>query len=464
MSMLFDAMSEKDARTTNGAITHSTSGQANVDLFFIVGASRGKSIRAEFTKAYRENMDYAVRILQWARDVRGGAGERGIFIDLLRTLCTLNRAHAISILYKTPEIGRWKDVVEMFNSPLRAEVLDMLEFALRSEDSLAAKWIPRKGPVASALARHTKMSSKQLRQTLVALSNTVEQKMCARQWNDIDFSKLPSIASSRYQKAFHRQAPTAYTKYLESLEKGETKINAGAIYPHTIVGNLSNGVAAAAEAQWKALPNYMEGTNERILPVVDVSGSMSCPVDGSGTVSCMTVAVSLGLYIAERNEGVFHNQFVTFSEEPTFVTLTKPTLQGRYGELSRSDWGYNTDLQRTFSILLDRAVKCAVPQDQMPTKILILSDMEFDAACEGTTNYDAIERKYAAAGYKMPSIVFWNLHARSGNVPVKAGVRNTALISGFSPAILTSVLGCQTMTPLSVMQDAIMKDRYDWIV
>ena len=95
MSMLFDAMSEKDARTTNGAVTHSTSGQANVDLFFMVGASRGKSIRAEFTKAYRENMDYAVRILQWARDVRGGAGERGIFIDLLRTLCTLNPAHAV---------------------------------------------------------------------------------------------------------------------------------------------------------------------------------------------------------------------------------------------------------------------------------------------------------------------------------------------------------------------------------
>lgn len=463
MSMLFDAMSEKDARTTNGAVTHSTSGQANVDLFFMVGASRGKNVRAEFTKAYRENMDYAVRILQWARDVRGGAGERGIFIDLLRTLCTLNPAHAVSILYKTPEIGRWKDVVEMFNSPLRAEVLDMLEFALRSEDSLAAKWIPRKGPVASALARHMKWSAKQLRQTLVALSNTVEQKMCARQWNDIDFSKLPSIASSRYQKAFHRQAPTAYTKYLESLEKGETKINAGAIYPHTIVGNLNNGVAAAAEAQWKALPNYMEGTNKRILPVVDVSGSMSCPA-GGGAVSCMTVAISLGMYIAERNEGIFHNQFVTFSEEPSFVTMTKPTLQDRYSEMARSDWGYNTNLQRTFSVLLDRAVKCAVPQDQMPTKILILSDMEFDAACERATNYDAIERQYAAAGYKMPSIVFWNLNARSGNVPVKAGVHNTALISGFSPAILTSVLGCQTMTPLSVMQDAIMKDRYDWTV
>lgn len=463
MSMLFDAMSEKDARTVNGAITHSTSGQANVDLFFIVGASRGKNIRAEFVKAYHENMDYAVRILQWARDVRGGAGERGIFIDLLRTLCTLNPAHAVSILDKTPEIGRWKDVVEMFNSPLRAEVLDMLVFALYSEDSLAAKWIPRKGPVASALARHMKWSAKQLRQTLVALSNTVEQKMCARQWNDIDFSKLPSIASSRYQKAFHRQAPTAYTKYLESLEKGETKINAGAIYPHTIVGNLNNGVAAAAEAQWKALPNYMEGTNERILPVVDVSGSMSCPV-GGGTVSCMTVAISLGMYIAERNEGIFHNQFVTFSEEPSFVTMTKPTLQGRYSEMARSDWGYNTNLQRTFSVLLDRAVKCAVPQDQMPTKILILSDMEFDTACERATNYDDIERQYAAAGYKMPSIVFWNLNARSGNVPVKAGVHNTALISGFSPAILTSVLGCQTMTPLSVMQDAIMKDRYDWTV
>jgi hypothetical protein len=338
----------------------------------------------------------------------------------------------------------------------------------------AAKWMPRKGPVAAKLRAFMEMSPKQYRKTLVELTNVVETQMCANEWETIDFGKLPSVASARYQKAFWKRNEQGYKSYIASLQKGEAKINAGAIYPYDVTKSLQRGNADVAVEQWKALPNYMEGSEDRILPVVDTSGSMGSSAGGNPNVSCMDVSVSLGLYISERNAGAFKDAFVTFSAEPKLQIL-KGNLRDRFAQLQRAEWGYNTDLVKVFDLILDQATKHSVSESEMPTKILILSDMEFDSATRSNgwgskvttpwnpTAQEMIEQKYADAGYKMPAIVYWNIQSRGNNIPVAFDKTGTALISGFSPSILKSVVKGDITSPQGIMDETIMSPRYEAI-
>jgi len=215
-----------------------------------------------------------------------------------------------------------------------------------------------------------------------------------------------------------------------------------------------------ATEQWKALPNFMEGCNERVLPVCDVSGSMGFPVSGSTTA--MDVCISLGLYISERNEGIFKDAFVTFSSSPQLQYL-KGDLNARYNQLQSADWGMSTDLAATFNMILNAGVKHNVPESEMPTCILIMSDMEFNNACGYSTAMNMIADKYAKAGYTMPKIVFWNLQSRHNNFPVQAKDENTALVSGFSPTILKSILTGDAMNPVNVMLKTLNVERYSMV-
>jgi hypothetical protein len=298
--------------------------------------------------------------------------------------------------------------------------------------------------------------------------------MCAKEWDTIEFGKLPSVASARYQKAFGKNAYESYSAYIESLVKGEAKINAGAVYPYDITKSITLGNSKVANEQWKALPNYLEGANDMILPVVDVSGSMTTSAGGNKNVTCMDVAISLGLYISERNEGNFKNAFVTFSNDPQLQVLSG-TLTDRYRQLQKADWGMSTNLEATFELILNQAKKHGLAQDQMPNKILILSDMEFNEATGGggwrntgsdwnPTAQNMIEQMYEDAGYKMPQIVYWNIQSRNGGVPVAFDKSGTALVSGFSPAIMTSLLGGDIESPQQIMDKTIMSERYAPIV
>lgn len=475
---LRDAMNDQ-AQTANGGRTLASSLNKNVDLFFLAGASRGKDIEPQFLAAFNENSEVALRILQWTRDVRGGSGERETFRSLFRSLLNARGQTAGRvILRKVPEIGRWDDVLVAFGTTLERDALEMIAKALNSGDGLCAKWMPRKGADANKLRAYLKLTPKNYRKLLVELSKTVEQKMCAKAWDEIEYGKLPSVASARYQKAFGRNDTDRYVAYLEALKKGEEKINAGAVYPYDVVKSLRHGNSTAAAAQWKALPDYLDGSNENILPVVDVSGSMNAAAGGNKNVSCMDVAVSLGLYLSERNTGVFKDTFVTFSSTPQMVTVSG-NLQQRMAQMIQSSWGMSTNIQAVFETILAAAVKHKVPEAGMPTMLLILSDMEFNkcvsvgapprnswesgnVASEDkvVTAMEMIEQRYADAGYKVPQTVFWNLNARSGNVPVQYNKAGAALVSGFSPAIMTSLLGGTVLTPETVMLETVMIDRY----
>lgn len=476
MNSFVSAVQNQEARTTNGMRARKSTANACVDLFFKIGASRGKDITKDFVAAYVENKEVALRIAQWVRDVRGGAGEREIFRQILTYLDKHDQDAAAKLLMKVPEIGRWDDVFVVKSDKLKAQAYTMLGDALRARNGLAAKWTPRKGDVAVEIRNFFGMSPKFYRKSLVELSKTVEQEMCAKEWDSINFSHVPSLAHSRYKKAFFRNTPE-YAKYVAELTKDpkdrtvNVKINAGAVYPYDVlkgvIGSYRNNYNAtelgALQAQWDAMENFIGDAN--VLPLVDVSGSMGCPAGGHGSKSqttCMDVAISLGLYCADKNTGKFKDTFLTFSSSPELLHL-KGNIVQKVQQMASSNWGMSTDLVKAMQKILDVAVKGSVPQEEMPDVLMIMSDMQFNQCARfDDSAMQMIKRKFEAAGYAVPQIVFWNLNAHD-NVPVKHDASGVALISGFSPQIMVSVLGgdADKFTPEAIMLKAVMVPRYD---
>ena len=472
MTTLLAAMQTNDSLTENGMITNSSSLNHCVNLFFQIGAMRGQDksrLINAFTKAFGENPLTAMKLLFWARDVRGGAGERQIFRDIIGYLANNRRDVLGKNLNLISEFGRWDDLLVLVGTPLETEALELFANAIKSKNGLASKWAPRpnvsnreKKRWASALRNHLGLSPKEYRKLLVENSNTVEQLMCANEWSAIEYSKLPSKAMSDLMKAFSKHDKERFGAYLESVNKGETKINAGAVYPYDIVKNLRFGDKSGANAQWNALPNYLEGSKERFLPVVDVSGSMGCAAGNNPNVTCMDVAVSLGLYISERNVGPFKDAFVTFSSNPELQVLSG-NLQERFNQLQTSEWGMSTNVESVFRLILEKAKDSDVFEEEMPTMILIMSDMEFNSGTRGNWSLSAqqmFERMYAEAGYKMPKVVYWNIHSRQDNFPVHFDKVGTCLVSGFSPSLLTNLLSGKDMSPLSMMLTVVNSERY----
>jgi hypothetical protein len=446
------------ARTENGMKAVAHSGNALVDLFYKIGASRGKSVTADFEKAFQEDSDLAMKIAFWSRDVRGGAGERQLFRDVLVHLEKLHPATLEAVLPFVSEFGRWDDLLVFKTEKFKHLAYTLVGDALRDRNGLAAKWMPRQGPIAVEIRNFYGMSPKQYRKSLVALTNVVESKMCAGAWDSIEFGKLPSLASARYNKAFGRNAATAYAAYKARLTAGTDKVNASAVYPYDVIKTLRHGGdSVVADAQWASLPNYIGDAS--VLPLVDVSGSMSCAVGGNANLQCIDVALSLGLYCADKNTGVFKDTFLTFSAKPK-AQVVKGTLAQKMSQMNSSDWGMNTNLHAAFEEVLRIAVKGGVNASDMPKTLLILSDMQFDQCVSfDDSAHQMIVRKYKEAGYEVPNIVFWNLNSKD-NVPVKFDKRGTALVSGFSPAVMKGVLTGTDMTPYGIMLATVDVPRY----
>ena len=467
MGTFANAIDNQIARTANGMMVRKSTADACVDLFFGAGASRGKDIIPKFVAAYAEDKDLALRIALWLRDAREGAGERQLFRDILAYFEQHDPEVAKMLLTKVPELGRFDDLLVFKTKPMKDFAYTMLGDALRAGNGLAAKWTPRKGNVANELRKFFGMTPKTYRKTLVGLTTVVESQMCAKDWDNINFSHVPSVASSRYKKAFNRHT-TKFAEYVAALVKGDptVKVNASAVYPYDIlkgVGSYNNRYDKTEldhiVAQWAALPNYVGDAS--ILPLVDVSGSMTCPAGKNSTTTCMDVAVSLGLYLAEKNKGKFKDTFLTFSDSPELMKL-KGNVVEKMTQMTRSDWGMSTNLHAAFDKILSVAVNGNVPQEEMPEILLILSDMQFNACVRfDHTAMQMIEHKYEAAGYQVPKIVFWNLNS-SDNVPVKSDKSGAALVSGFSPSIMTSILSANMdeFTPRGIMLKTIMSDRY----
>jgi len=459
---------EAPARTANGMKARKTSASAVLDFFGKAGSSRGTVLVKEFAAALVDNEDLALRVLLWTRDIRAGAGERKQFRDLLVQLEGANPELAGKLMHKVPELGRWDDLF-IYNDPInRRKAFGMIRDALTMKNGLCAKWMPRKGPIAVELTRFLNLTPKQYRKLLVGLTQVVETQMCAKEWETINFSHVPSLASARYQKAFGRNAGEAYSAYIAELKKPveqrdpKVKINASAVYPYDVVKSVVKGNAAVADEQWKALPNYVG--DARIMPMVDVSGSMGNLRYSTGTVQPIDVAISLGLYLSEKNTSDFKDMFLTFSGSPKMEIL-KGTLSQRVAQLEKTHWQMDTNLHKAFDEILKVAVKGNVPAEDMPEMLLILSDMQFNSCTRfDDSAQEMIKRKYAEAGYEVPLIVFWNLSPYGrDNTPVRFDDKGVCHVSGFSPAIMKAVLSVKELedfTPFNVMVKTLMSDRY----
>jgi len=462
--------------TYNQAPTLTTTGNPCLDFFGAAG-NRNVNLDRAFDLAHAYNSALAYRIALWTRDVRGGAGERQTFRNLLKHFEKHYESDLLLMLEKIPELGRWDDLLIFESDRVKLAAYQLIHEALDKGNGLCAKWMPRKGHIAEELRRFLELTPRAYRKVLVRATKVVETQMCANQWTEINFDHVPSVASARYQKAFGRHAPTEYTAYKAGLVKvkddgtTERKINAGAVYPYDVIKSISRGDRAVAKAQWEALPNLLGEDN--ILPIIDVSGSMQNwayynqkpPIKSS--VSPLDVAVSLGLYVADKQKGAFGGLFMTFSTKPKLQSLTGDIVN-KYTEMVRSHWDMSTNIEAAFAEILATGRRNNVPNEDMPKILLIVSDMEFDACVKNgsgdrITNYENARVLFEMAGYSLPKVVFWAINGRSDNNPVSEHTSGTALVSGFSPAIFKAILKAdfENYTPEAVMKETVMSNRYD---
>lgn len=464
--------------TNNGAITNPTTENPLVNLFSIVASykvskySNSNSLSGIinlFNKSYSYDKDLTIRLMLNTRDCRGGAGKRDIFKQLLLHFISIEHDEELvaRVIKKIPELGRWKDLHCLLGTKFENLMYNMYINGLTNPscEALVAKYIPRKGPIFNHLFKHYNLTPKQFRKILVEKSKTVEQLMCAKDWNNINFSTVPSIAASRYKKAFAKNANEKYSEYIEKLKSGDTsvKINAGSMYPHELVRALNSTtdklVIDSINEQWKAIPCEIQNSND-FLTVCDVSSSMSTPV--SGNVSAMDVAITLTLLLSERNTGPFKNKFITFSEKPSLISIKSTLFSDKYKEVKSSDWGGSTNFESSFKLILDYAKMFNLTQTQLPKYIIVLSDMEFNSASSKNTNFQVIKKTFEENGYQLPAIVFWNLNSRLDNYPAVVN-DNVVMISGWSQHMMKNILsGSVKLNPLEGIISTLNVERYNY--
>lgn len=485
--------------TANGGLSNASSLNFLVDLFAILGSVRGKdfsTFEKLFEQAYSMNRKLTLQMVLWLRDVRGGAGERETTRQILRHLEANHIEDLVDIIPVLAEYGRWDDLLIFTDKNAQTLAYNIIGSHLIAGDALCAKWMPRiyklkkskdgsvniesvanqnrihNNTVARELMKTMGLNERQYRKLLSSLSTTVEQNMCAKDWSGIEYSHVPSVAMNRYRAAFMRNDKERFTEFGEKVASGEVKVNAAALFPYDVTAKFKCGnVDNVLIGQWNALPDYLNSAS--ILPMCDTSGSMFCPAGSGSSLSCMDVAMSLSLYIADKQKGMFKDLFLTFSESPQMFVLKGKNIQEKYQDLGRYKadqyWGGSTDIGKAFNEVLKTAVKQNVQQEDMPEYLLIFSDMEFNEThCRSSANngnwdvtaFEYAKQQFEQNGYELPKVIFWNLNGRPGNNPVTIHDTGTAMVSGFSPAILTAILAGEQVDPVSIMLAAIDKPRY----
>lgn len=448
--------------TENGALTLSSSLNVALDLFFIIGTTNENNIDNVFEKvkeSFNIDKELTSRILLWTRDAREGAGRREIFKRFLDFIAENDKEIYKRVIRKVPELGRFDDLITDKQLDLVGnELINILDF----NNQLCAKWMPRekssKSKLAKKLMKLLKLNAKDYRKLLSSNTCVVENKMCSKEWNLIEYEKIPSKAMAKYNDAFERNDKERFENYQESLIKGESKVNTSAIYPYEIIKLMFKSDILANE-MWKNQKDWMEGSKKTLFPIIDVSGSMYTEVQGSTTA--LNIAISLGMYLSERNDKDFKDYFITFSANPEMVKIEGNDLREKYRSIKKSNWGMNTNFAKTFDLILNRAKADNLSQEDLPDALVILSDMEFDEAQQGKTNFEYIRDSFKNSGYKMPELIFWNIYGRSGNIPVRKDENGTCLISGFSPSIVKGLL-TNDLNPEKIMFETINKERYDF--
>lgn len=494
--MLKHLMEEcNDAETENGAPSLLTTGSDCLDLFATIGALRyakEKTIRERFLRAFAENRDIAMKLLFFARDIREGLGERRVFRVILRYLAENEADSVRKNLPFIAEFGRFDDMLCLADTPCEEAMLDYLKEKL-SEDltalregrpvSLLGKWLPSINAssteaviLAKRIAKAFGMSEKEYRKALVSLRakiRIIENNLRVRDYT-FDYETQPSKALLRYRRAFLRNDAQRYLDFIHKATRGQTRLHADTLAPYELIDpylgysysdscfirTLKKEEQEVLNATWNSLPDYT--TYENALAVIDTSGSMYC----AKSPRPASVALSLGIYFAEHNTGYFKNHFIEFSEHPQLTLLKGETFYERLQYVASFSEVANTNLEAVFALILKTALKHNVPQHELPSKLILISDMEFDACIYGAkgTNFENAKRKFEAAGYRLPDIVFWNVASRGRQQPVRYNTSGVTLISGCTPSLFQMISSSQVNTPYEYMMEVLGSERYRSIV
>lgn len=485
----FEVNKENMGLTANGANTHVTTNDKCLDFFALGGAMREQSegnILRLYSEAFTENPLLAMKLLFYMRDIRGGQGERRTFRVILKRLACTNPEIISKNLALIPEYGRWDDLYTLVDTPLEKEMFSFMknQFNLdrvSNTPSLLAKWMKSENASSSEtrrLATKTrkalKLSPKQYRKELSRLRKrigVIEALISQNKWSEIEYDKLPSNAGFKYSNAFARHDYERYKQFLEEAKQDVSlrSVNAETLYPYEIVrrafktyyswysNDLDQTEIDALDVYWSNLKDYFAGQSEdySAICVVDTSGSMYGEP--------MEVALSLGLYTAERCHGPFKDTFITFSENPDIVHIKGDSVYEKLHNMERANWDMNTNIKAVFDLLLNKAIRGGLSQETLPQNIFIISDMQFDRCAQfedkdANTLLENISEEWKAAGFTMPHLIFWNVNASSRNIPV-LGQGKISYVSGFSPSIFEAVL--TNKSGYELMLEVLNSSRYD---
>lgn len=469
----------KFTRTENGAVALNTTSDARLDLFGTIGSLRDDDenrITTLFSEAYTQDKLFATKIVFYARDIRCGLGERKIFRIIIRYMAEHHPEALRPNLDLIGVFGRYDDLYELIGTPLEDDMWETMKNQFEEDlknlnegkaISLLAKWIKtadasspetrKLGILTAQRLDYPVYNFKRIVRSMRKQIGVVESLMSAGKWTEIKYPEVPSRAMMIYRRAFAKHDPDGFSEFINKADKGEVKINASTLYPYDIVEKILYGREnnKVLEAQWKALPDYVEqGTNTLIM--ADVSGSM-CGRP-------MATSIGLAIYFAERNTGAYHNLFMTFSSNPQIVTLKGETLHQKIKNAKNADWGGNTNLKAAFEKVLDISEKNNVSQEEMPKAIVVISDMEIDYCGDKNWSfYDKMEKKFQKAGYVIPNVIFWNVYSRHDLFHADATRKGVQLASGQSVTVFKQVLQNLGYNPIEAMENTINSERYDCI-
>lgn len=497
--------------TENGAVKRTSTGTKLLDMFALGGAYRSRSdedVILLFKNAYEENPVYALKCLFYLRDVRGGQGERRFFRVCLKWAADHYTAAMQRNLEYVSEFGRWDDLYSFVGTKLESAAFAMMKTQLELDvacktPSLLAKWLKSENTssnesrmLGNMTRKYLGMTHKQYRKTLSILReriNVLERLMSENRWDEIEFDKIPSKAGLKYRNAFARR-DIIKAKY-EAFAKDETtKVNAKTLYPYECVAealkvmgtgygyyygspkSYSDTDRLMVNKYWANLADYFNNATFNGMAIVDTSGSMVCQ-DAAAPIN---VAVSLGMYCAEKAQGPFHNKFMTFSSNPTFVEIEGVDFCDKVSRMLRAEWGGSTNIEAAFDLMLHTAINNHCSQDEIPENLIVISDMEFDSCVTSgprsndrwggygnrlsnvsrETLFESMKRKWAKYGYQMPHLIFWNVDARQNNIAMR-DTGYVSYVSGMSPSIFEQIMSGKTAADL--MYEVLDQARYSCI-
>ena len=514
MSNFLNGMKQANnyAITENGALTHSSTMDGLMDLFAMGAAYRTRTdedVIVLFKKAFDENPTYALKCLFYIGDCRGGQGERRFFRVCAKWLAKYDADAMRRNLIHIPEYRRWDDLFVFIGTPLESEALNIVKHQLALDvqcktPSLLAKWMPSENTssvktvkMAKTVRQFLSMTPKQYRKVLSALRariNVLERLMSEGRWDEIEFDKIPSKAGLKYKNAFarhdiERMKRNPEVKSYEDFAKDTTtKVNAKALYPYEVVDKATKVMGCSrgwgygsrsaqsmdstdrlmVNKYWENLENYFQDKHFNALMVVDTSASMR----GSDATAPINVAISLGMYCAERAQGPFAGHYISFSRTPRLVAVEGVDFCDKVKRIYDANLCENTNIEATFDMLLDVALNSGCSKADLPEYLCIVSDMEFDNATSQGWGYnrttfntktlmESIREKWARHGLRMPKIIYWNVQARQNNIPEDLGCGLVSYVSGMSPSIFETIMSGKT--GLELMKEKLDSPRYSVI-